>query len=73
MAREAKAVLQVDKLLAFADRGHFNGEEIVACEQADISVTLAKPMTSGAKLEGCFGKQDFVYLPDDDYHCPAGG
>jgi hypothetical protein len=30
-------------------------------------------MTSGAKSEGRFGKQDFVYLPSEDaYHCPAG-
>src|SRR3954470_7985828 len=72
VARQAKAVLQVDKLEAVADRGYFNGEEILACEQADICVTLPKPMTSGAKLEGRFGKQDFVYLPDEDvYRCPA--
>src|SRR5262245_49425607 len=32
-----------------------------------------KPMTSGAKSEGRFGKQDFVYLPTEDaYRCPAG-
>src|ERR1035441_3123009 len=30
VAREAKAVLQVDKLEAVADRGYFNGEEILA-------------------------------------------
>ena len=30
-------------------------------------------MTSGAKAEGRFGKQDFAYLPDEDvYRCPAG-
>lgn len=30
-------------------------------------------MTSGAKAEGRFGKQDFVYKPGDDvYLCPAG-
>jgi hypothetical protein len=52
VAREAKAVLQVDKLEAVADRGYFNGEEILAFEQAGICVTLPKPMTSGAKLEG---------------------
>ena len=73
MAREAKAVLQVDELEAVADRGYFNGEEILACEQAGICVTLPKPMTSGAKSEGRFGKQDFVYLPGKDvYRCPAG-
>src|SRR5262245_14636979 len=30
-------------------------------------------MTSAAKSEGRFGKQDFVYLPDENvYRCPAG-
>jgi hypothetical protein len=41
--------------------------------RGNITVTLPKPMTSGAKSEGRFGKQDFVYLPDEDvYRCPAG-
>jgi transposase len=73
MAEQAKAVLQADKLEAVADRGYFDGEEILACEEAGITVTLPKPMTSGAKAKGRFGKQDFVYLAGDDvYRCPAG-
>lgn len=73
VAKETKAALQSDTLEAVADRGYFNGEEILACEQAGITVTLPKPMTSGAKSDGRFGKQDFVYLPDGDvYRCPAG-
>jgi hypothetical protein len=73
VAKEAKAALHTEKLDAVADRGYFNGEEILACEQAGITVTLPKPMTSGAKSEGRFGKQDFVYLPAEDaYRCPAG-
>ena len=73
VAKEAKAALQADTLEAVADRGYFNGEEIVASDQAGITVTLPKPMTSGAKSEGRFGKQDFAYLPDEDvYRCPAG-
>jgi len=55
--------LQTDKLDAVADRGYFNSPEILACAQAGITVTLPKPMTSGAKSDGRFGKQDFVYLP----------
>ena len=36
-------------------------------------MTLPKPQTSGAKAEGRFGKQDFVYMPAEDvYRCPAG-
>jgi hypothetical protein len=73
MAQVAKAALHTDKLEAVADRGYFKGEEILACEQAGISVTLPKPQTSGAKAKGRFGKPDFVYLPAEDvYRCPAG-
>src|SRR5436853_7794255 len=73
IARQAKAVLEADTLDVVADRGYFKGEEILACEQSGITVTLPKPMTSGAKASGRFGKQDFAYLPDEDvYRCPAG-
>jgi transposase len=73
VASQAKAVLGVDHLDAVADRGYFNSPEILACDQARITVTLPKPMTSGAKSDGRFGKQDFVYLPAEDvYRCPAG-
>jgi hypothetical protein len=73
VAKETKTTLQTDTLEAVADRGYFNGEEILACDQAGITVTLPKPLTSGAKSEGRFGKQDFVYVPEEDvYRCPAG-
>jgi transposase len=73
MAKQAKAVLEVEKLDAVADRGYFSGGQILACEQVGISVTLPKPMTSGAKADGRFGKQDFIYRPEEDvYRCPAG-
>jgi transposase len=72
-AQAAKVALQTEKLDVVADRGYFNGEEILACEEAGITVTLPKPMTSGSKAEGRFGKQDFVYLAGEDvYRCPAG-
>ena len=73
IAGQTKAALGVEKLEVIADRGYFSGEEILACDQADITVTLPKPQRSGAKSEGRFGKQDFVYLADEDvYRCPAG-
>jgi transposase len=73
VAKEAKATMGVEKLDAVADRGYFNGEEILACEEAGITVTLPKPMTSNAKAEGRFGKQDFRYVAEEDvYVCPAG-
>ena len=73
VASRAKEVLGVDELEAVADRGYFSGEEILACHKAGITVTLPKPMTSGIEARGRFGKQDFVYLSDEDvYRCPAG-
>ena len=62
MGHQAKAVLGAHTLEAVADRGYYSGDEILACERSGISVTLPKPMKSGAALEGRYGKQDFVYL-----------
>jgi transposase len=73
VAMAAKATLDVAKLDAVADRGYFNGEEIKACEEAGVTVTLPKPMTSSSKAEGRFGKQDFRYVAAENvYICPAG-
>jgi transposase len=73
MAKQAKATLQAENLDAIADRGYFSGAEILACEQAGITVTLPKPMTSHSIAEGRFAKQDFRYVADENvYICPAG-
>ena len=62
-----------ESLDVVADRDYFNSAEILACEEAGITVTLPKPMTSNAKAEGRFGKQDFRYVAGEDvYICPAG-
>lgn len=73
MAKAARQTLSVDDLHVIADRGYFDGEQVKECVDAGLTVTLPRPLTSGAKAAGRFGKQDFVYLPDEDaYRCPAG-
>ena len=73
MAGQAKAEMGVDALDALADRGYFSGEQILACEQIGVTPYMPRPLVSGAKADGRFGKQDFVYNPEDDsYRCPAG-
>src|SRR5688572_6611514 len=73
IAKEAKAILEAENLDVVADRGYFSSPEILECAEAGITVTLPKPSTSGAKSQGRFGKQDFVYVPEKDiYRCPAG-
>jgi hypothetical protein len=73
MAEQAREGIGHNALTVLADRGYFKGEEILACDQAGITPYVPKPLTSGAKAEGRFGKQDFVYIvEDDEYRCPAG-
>jgi transposase len=73
MGRLAQAATNREKLTAIADRGYFKGEEILACEETGITPLVPKPLTSGAKAEGRFGKQDFIYsAAEDEYRCPAG-
>jgi hypothetical protein len=73
MAKQARSATGSKELTAVADRGYFKGEEILACQEAGISVIVPKPLTSGSTAEGRFGKQDFIYEADvDEYRCPAG-
>jgi hypothetical protein len=73
MAAQARDAMSVEALDAVADRGYYDSEEIRTCEETGITVTLPKPLTSGAKAAGRFGKQDFVYVAAEDiYRCPAG-
>ncbi len=73
MAELARQEMGAEKLDVLADRGYYSGNDILACELSGITVTLPKPQTSGAKSEGRFGKQDFIYVAADDvYRCPAG-
>jgi transposase len=50
MAKQAKVALKTDKLEVVADRGYFKSEEILACDKANITVTLPKPQTSNNKV-----------------------
>ena len=68
-----RLAIGTETLEAIADRGYFNGDEIKTCDDTGITVTLPKPMTSSAKADGRFGKEDFVYLAEENvYRCPAG-
>ena len=73
MAKQAQTAMGRQDLEVVADRGYYKGEEILACQSAGMTPLVPKPLTSGSKAEGRFGKQDFDYVADDDtYRCPAG-
>jgi hypothetical protein len=62
MAIAAKQAMGVDELNAVADRGYFKGEEVLACEEAGITVHAPRRATSNNKAKGLFDKQDFHYV-----------
>ncbi len=73
MGKQAQEATGGTALTVLADRGYFSGRQVLACEEAGMVPYVPKPLTSGAKAENRYGKQDFVYLPREDaYRCPAG-
>jgi hypothetical protein len=58
MAAQTRSEMGVDTLNVVTDHGYYDSQEILACEEAGIAVTLPKPLTSCAKAAGRFGKQD---------------
>lgn len=73
MAMAAKEATAHPSLIVLADRGYFEGYQILECEQAGIATMVPKALTSGGKFEGRFDKRDFIYDKErDEYRCPAG-
>ena len=57
MARAAKAALETETLDAIADRGYFNGAELLACHEHGITATVPRPESSGNRKKGMFVKR----------------
>ena len=73
LSSQAKEALQAEELEVVAARGYFRGEEILACDKANITTYLPKPLTSGNRKKGLYTKRDFTYhAKDDEFECPAG-
>jgi transposase len=73
MAKQAQEAMGTEELTAVADRGYFNGEEILASHEAGINVMVPKTVTSSATANGRFSKADFIYDAEcNEYRCPAG-
>jgi transposase len=73
MANLARSAIGSQTLTAFADRGYYTGEQIVACEEDGIQTLVPKPQTSPNKALGLFDRRDFIYLPEkNEFQCPAG-
>lgn len=73
IAKAAMETLKADRLDAIADRGYFNGAELLSCHEAGITATVPRPETSNNRKKGMFVKADFVYdASADTYIWPTG-
>jgi len=61
MAQQTKEALGTKDLTVLADRGSFSGEEILQCEQSQITPLVPKPITSNSTVNGRFDKRDFHF------------
>src|ERR1700722_7603569 len=71
MARKEHDAMGCDELTALADRGYFNGEQVLACERTGISPCV--PKTVWPHERGLFTHHDFICDAENNhYTCSAG-
>jgi len=73
MALDAQQATGNQEITVLADRGYFNGDQVLACENTGVLPCVPKTLTSGNAKRGLFTGQDFIYdAVKDHYTCPAG-
>src|SRR6266480_2886569 len=73
MAFKAQQVTGCEQITAVADRGYFNGDQVLSCEGTGVAPVVPKTLTSSGAKRGFFTRQDFIYDAEQDhYTCPAG-
>src|ERR687897_1946470 len=61
MALKAQQATGCEQITALADRGYFNGDQVLSCEGTGIAPVVPKTLTSGNTKRGLFNEQDFIY------------
>ena len=73
MALKAQQATGCEQVTALADRGYFNGDQVLSCEGTGVAPVVPKTLTSSGAKRGLFTRQDFIYDAEHDhYTCPAG-
>jgi len=72
VAFKAQQATGREQITALADRGYFNGDQVLLCEGTGVAPVVPKTLTSGNVKRGLFTGQDFIYDAEKDhYTCPA--
>src|SRR3984893_5471487 len=73
MAIKAQENLEAKNLSVVADKGYYNGKEVLACDTIGVTAYVSKPLTSANTARGLYGKESFKYdARKNCYICPAG-
>ena len=73
MAFKAQHATGFEQITALADRGYFNGDQVLSCEGTGVAPVVPKTLTASGAKRGFFTRQDFIYDAEHDhYTCPAG-
>ena len=73
MAIKTQEALGTKNLSVVADKGYYNGKEVLVCDTIGVSAYIAKPLTSANTARGLYGKESFKYdARENCYICPAG-
>jgi hypothetical protein len=73
MAFKAQQATGCEQITVLADRGYFNGDQVLSCEGTGVAPVVPKTLTSIGAKRGLFTRQDFIYDAEHDhYTCPAG-
>jgi hypothetical protein len=67
MGLKAKAATGCEQITALADRGYFNGEQILACEGTGVLPCIPKTDTSTAAQHGFFTRHHFNYNAESPF------
>lgn len=72
MSERALDMMEVDELTNLGDKGYYDGEDIVKCEDNGVTCLIAKPKPGGPKKEEGFTLDKFTYDRENDcYFCPC--
>ena len=61
MAFKAQQATGCEQITALADRGYFNGDQVLSCEGTGVAPVVPKTLTSSGAKRGLCTRQDFIY------------
>jgi transposase len=72
MALKAQRATGCMQITALADRGYFNGDQVLSCEGTGVAPVVPKTLTSGNTKRGLFTGQDFMRVRRQTVEHPFG-